>query len=63
MALAPTKIPLEAFSDWLKVRAALAVPFSQLWRLPWEEETLVSSDFNGMLQSALSRRGLSAPKG
>ena len=39
--------------------------FSQLWRLPWENEVLVAADFNDMtlLQHALSRRGLSAPVG
>ena len=54
---------LEALRDWLKIREALSVSFSQLWRLPWEKEVLVAADFNGMLQHALSRRGLSAPVG
>ena len=63
MPAGSVELLLQAFSDWLKVRAALAVPFSQLWRLPWETETLVSANFNDMLQCALSRRGLSAPKG
>ena len=55
--------PEEALRDWLKIREALSVSFSQLWRLPWEKEVLVAADFNGMLQRALSRRGLSAPVG
>ena len=48
---------LEAFRDWLAIRAALAIPFSQLWRLSWEKETLVSSDFNGIVSRVGPRHG------